>query len=157
MRRCEKGPATSEINSERRRKPCYRTTAQVESGSGDPNTGEHRARNTKLHPQGPETAIERHAQQLEPQVQISLAKHEKTKILRVKNSMSFFFKIKNVLSDSQQDVRKRDPWPRTRSRQNRKRARFWAQCFSRSCYAGGRSFCLISSSLRVPRVLCRHT
>lgn len=68
MRRYEKGPATSKVNSEWRRKPCSTITAQVESGSGNPNAGEHRARNTKLHPQGLETAIERHAQQPKPQV-----------------------------------------------------------------------------------------
>lgn len=165
MRRCEKGIAASEVSSERRRKSCRRTTTQVESGSGDPNAGEHRARNTKLHPQGPETAIERHAKHPEPQVQLSLAK-EKEEKKKKKNGKQFyalkkirclfFFKI-NVLSDFWQDERGRDPWPRTRSRRSRKRARFWGWCSSRSCYAGRHSFCLTSSSPRVPRVVCRIT
>jgi len=68
MRRREKGPAAFEVSSERRRKTCRRTSAQVESGSGDPNAGEHRARNTEFHPQGPETAIERYADHAESQV-----------------------------------------------------------------------------------------
>lgn len=68
MRRCEEGPAALKVSSERRRKSCRRTSAQVESGSGDPNAGEHRARNTEFHPQDPETAIERHADHAEPQV-----------------------------------------------------------------------------------------
>lgn len=68
MRRCEKGPAAFEVSSKRRRKSRRRTSAQVESGSGDPNAGEHRTRNTEFHPQGLETAIERHANHTESQV-----------------------------------------------------------------------------------------
>lgn len=68
MRRREKGPAASEVSGKRRRKSRHRITNQVESGSGDPNAGEHRARNTELHPQGSEAAIERHAQHPESQV-----------------------------------------------------------------------------------------
>lgn len=92
MRRCEKGPAAPEVSGKRRRKSCRRIAAQVESGSGDPNAGEHRARNTELHPQGPETATERHAQHPEPQVRSFLAERGKEnggEISRVKNSTFF--------------------------------------------------------------------
>lgn len=68
MRRCEKGPTAFEVSGERRRQSCRRISAQVESGSGDPNAGEHRAWNTEFHPQGPETAIERYANHAESQV-----------------------------------------------------------------------------------------
>lgn len=77
MRRREKGLAASEVSGKRRRKSCHRITTQVESGSGDPNAGEHRARNTELHPQGPEAAIERHAQHPESQVSSSLSRKRK--------------------------------------------------------------------------------
>lgn len=82
MRRCEKGSAAFEVSSERRRKSCRRTSAQVESGSDDPNAGEHRARNTEFHPQGPETAIERYADHAKSQVAIS------PRNLDIKNSTS---------------------------------------------------------------------
>jgi len=71
MWRCEKGSAAFEVSrSERRRKSRRRTSAQVESGSDDPNAGEHRARNTEFHPQGPEAAIERYADHAKSQVAI---------------------------------------------------------------------------------------
>lgn len=61
-------------------------------------------------------------------------------IPRVKNPTSFPFKI-DVLSGSWRDDRRRDPWPRTRSRRSRRRARSWAWCSSRSSCAGRHSFC----------------
>jgi len=92
MRRREKGPAAFEVSSERRRKTCRRTSAQVESGSGDPNAGEHRARNTEFHPQGLETAIERYADHAESQV----VSNSFQRNLDIKNSTflkSIFFKV----------------------------------------------------------------
>lgn len=80
MRWREKGPAAVKVRGERRRKSRRRTSAQVESGSGDPNAREHRAWNKELHLAGTEIATERHADHLESQVMFPRT------IRKVKNS-----------------------------------------------------------------------
>lgn len=83
MRRCEKGPTAFEVSSERRRESRRRISAQVESGSGDPNAGEHRAWNTEFHPQGHETAIERYANHAESQVDLPPPSSEEFGTLKI--------------------------------------------------------------------------
>lgn len=68
MQECEKGPAAVEVGGERHRKSRRRTSAQVQSGSGDPNAGEHRTRDAELYSTGLEIAAERHTNHPESQV-----------------------------------------------------------------------------------------
>jgi len=81
MRWREKRLTTIGINGERCRKYRHRTSAQIASGSGDPNASEYRARNTELHPTNSEIAVKRYTDDPESQVASFFLQYTKTEIL----------------------------------------------------------------------------
>lgn len=78
----EKRLTTVGINGERCRKYRHRISAQIASGSGDPNAREYCARNTELHPTNSEIAVKRYTDHPESQVVFFFIQYFKTQILK---------------------------------------------------------------------------